>query len=338
MAWIESHWERVTPVSALLYPLSLVFGTGVAVRRRLYGTGFLPSFQLPVPVIAVGNITVGGTGKTPLALWLAEHLRAHGRTPGIVCSGYGGNTEAPQRVTPDSDPAACGDEAVLLARRSGAEVWAGTDRPAAARALLARQPACNVVISDDGLQHYALARDVEIGVVDAERGFGNGWLLPAGPLRESPSRLLGLDAVVLNDDGSVPLHSSIGRIPEDAARCSMRLEGRQFRNLLDPGRQAGAEYFRGKRVHAVAGTGNPGRFFRHLQGMGLNFTPHSFPDHYPFTASDLVFAQAEAVVMTEKDAVKCRRFAADRHWELPVDAVPDIGLGDLVLRKLGIRP
>lgn len=334
MAWIERHWQTVTPVSALLYPLSLIFGAGVAVRRGIYRAGFFPSFQLPVPVIAVGNITVGGTGKTPLALWLAEHLRAHGRTPGIVCRGYGGNTEAPQRVSPDSDPAACGDEAVLLARRSGAEVWTGTDRAAAARALLARQPACDVVISDDGLQHYALARDIEIGVVDAERGFGNGWLLPAGPLRESPSRLLGLDAVVLNDDGSGPLHSSIGRIPEDAARCSMRLEGRQFRNLLDPGRQVGAEYFRGRRVHAVAGTGNPGRFFRHLQGMGLKFTPHSFPDHYPFTSSDLEFAEAEAVLMTEKDAVKCRRFAAKTYWELPVDAVPDSSLGELVMRKL----
>lgn len=338
MAWIEPHWERVSPVSALFYPASLAFRLAVSVRRLAYRAGLASTVRLPVPVVVVGNITAGGTGKTPLALWLAALLRGHGRKPGIVCRGYGGSRNAPQRVLPDSDPLACGDEAVLLARRSGCEVWTGADRPAAARALLAAQPACDVVISDDGLQHYALARDVEICVVDAERGFGNSWMLPAGPLREPLSRLAAVDAVVLNDA------SPYATLPDAEIRLwntacyAMRLEGREFRNLPNPGNSVGAEHFRGQRVHAVAGIGNPRRFFRHLRGMGLDFIPHSFPDHHPFTASDIAFAPSEAVVMTEKDAVKCQRFAAATHWALTVDAVPDPRLGELVLRRLEAVP
>lgn len=334
MAWIERHWERVTPVSAALSPLSLLFGAAAGARRAAYRNGLLPTVKLPVPVIVVGNITVGGTGKTPLTLWLAGSLRARGYTPGIVCRGYGGRSVAPQRVLPESDPYACGDEAVLLARRSGCEVWTGADRVAAARSLLAAQPACNIVISDDGLQHHALARDVELCVVDAARGFGNGWLLPAGALRERPSRLATVDAVVLNTGGGNASHPSLGLIPPETPRFTMRLEGGEFRNLLDPARQARPEHFRGKRVHAVAGIGNPRRFFQQLEAMGLEFTPHPFPDHHPYAASDLAYSGAQAVLMTEKDAVKCRRFAAESHWELAVDAVPDGALADLVLRKL----
>jgi tetraacyldisaccharide 4'-kinase len=286
-------------------------------------------------VIVVGNITVGGTGKTPLVLWLAQFLRGRGRTPGIVSRGYGGNEGAPRRVLADSDPLVAGDEAVLIARRSGTEVWVGADRAATARALLGAQPACDVIISDDGLQHYALERDAEIGVVEAERGFGNGWLLPAGPLREPPSRLGHVDAVVLNQEAHVTPHASVGRMPGAAPRCAMRLEGHRFRNLREPERRAGPEFFKGKRVHAIAGTANPQRFFRYLQGMGLYFTPHAFPDHHPFSPSDVAFGEADAVVMTEKDGVKCRRFADGTHWELAVDAVPDPALGDLIMRKLG---
>ncbi len=326
MAWIESHWERVTPVSALLYPLSLLYGA-VAGFRRATST----SARLPVPVVVVGNLTVGGTGKTPLTLWLAEFLRARGRTPGIVSRGYGGHTDTPRRVFPDSNPLACGDEPILLARRSGCEVWVGADRVAAARALLAAGSACDVVLSDDGLQHYPLERDVEICVIDGERGLGNGWLLPAGPLRESPARLAGVDAIVINGSAR---HPSIAHLPGSAARFAMALEGREFRNLLNPGKTAGAEHFRGKRVHAVAGIGNPQRFFSHLQALGLDFTAHPFPDHHPLVAADLAYSDSDAVVMTEKDAVKCKPFAAESHWELAVDAVPDPGLGELVLKKL----
>jgi tetraacyldisaccharide 4'-kinase len=337
MPWIERHWQSVTPVSVLLYPASLVFGAVTAARRAAYRAGILASSGLPVPVIVVGNITVGGTGKTPLVLWLAHFLRGRGRTPGIVSRGYGGKEGAPRRVLSDSDPLIVGDEAVLLARRSGAEVWVGADRAAAGRALLAAQPRCDVIVSDDGLQHYALERSIEIGVVDAERGFGNGWLLPAGPLREPLSRLAGVDAVVLNQEAHVAAHPSSSRISGSAAKCSMRIDGHQFRSLRQPDRRVGPEFFRGKRVHAVAGTASPGRFFRYLRGMGLYFTPHAFPDHHPFTASDLAFGESDAVVMTEKDGVKCRRFADESHWELAVDAVPDPALGDLVMRKLENR-
>jgi tetraacyldisaccharide 4'-kinase len=337
MRSIERHWERVTPVSALLLPASLLFGAAAGARRAAYRAGLIPSIKLPVPVIVSGNITAGGTGKTPLALWLADYLRARGRTPGIICRGYGGRSRTPQRVLPDSDPYDCGDEAVLLARRSGCEVWIGADRVAAGRSLLAARPDCNVLISDDGLQHYALARDLELCVVDAARGFGNGWLLPAGPLRERPSRLATVDAVVINaGNGSAP-HPSIALIPARTARFTMKLEGREFRNILNPERRVGPGYFSGKRVHAVAGIGNPQRFFSRLQALGIELTAHPFPDHYRFTAGDLAYAGAEAVLMTEKDAVKCRRFAAQTHWELPVDAVPDSTFGDWVLNKLKMK-
>jgi tetraacyldisaccharide 4'-kinase len=334
MAWIEPHWQSFTPVSAALCPFSLLFGAAAGARRAAYRTGLIPGVKFPVPVIVAGNITAGGTGKTPLALWLAATLRARGRTPGIVCRGYGGRSSTPQRVLPDSDPDDCGDEAVLLARRSGCEVWAGVDRVAVARSLLAARPACNVLVSDDGLQHYALARDVELCVVDAARGFGNGWLLPAGPLRERPSRLATVDAVVVNAGDGNALHPSLALIPARTARFTMKLEGREFRNILNPEHRVGPGYFSGRRVHAVAGIGNPQRFFSQLQALGLEFTAHPFPDHYRFSASDLAYAGAEAVLMTEKDAVKCRRFAAQTHWELPVDAVPESALGELVLRRL----
>jgi tetraacyldisaccharide 4'-kinase len=329
MAWIERHWQTVTPVSALLYPVSLLYGAAAAARRA----ALTPS-RLPVPVVVVGNITAGGTGKTPLVLWLAALLSSRGRSPGIVCRGYGGRLREPRRVLPDSDPLANGDEAVLLARRSGCEVWAGAQRVDAARALLDSRRDCDVLLSDDGLQHYALARDVEICVVDATRGFGNGWCLPAGPLRERPSRLAAVDAVVLNAGAGGPPHASVGTLPSAPARYPMTLEGREFRNVLDPGRRAGAERFRGRRLHAVAGIGDPQRFFRHLREMSLDFTAHPFPDHHPFAASDLDFAGADAVLMTEKDAVKCQPYADERHWALPVDARVDPALGEQVLRKL----
>lgn len=332
MRSIERHWQSVTPVSVLLHPASLVYGALVCARRAAYRAGLARCARLPVPVIVVGNLTVGGTGKTPLVLWLAHFLRAVGRRPAIVARGYGGRTRSPRRVAPDSDPLECGDEAVLLAQASGCAVWIGADRAAAARAALAVHPSCDVLLSDDGLQHYALARDLEICAVDAARGFGNGLLLPAGPLREPLGRLARVDAIVLN--GDAPLHPSIAASPAGPPRFAMRLEGRTFRNLLHPERLAGPESFRGKRVHAVAGIGNPRRFFDQLRALGLEFTPHVFPDHHPFTASDLVFAGAEALVMTEKDAVKCRRFAAESHWALAVEAVPDPALGELVLRKL----
>jgi tetraacyldisaccharide 4'-kinase len=329
MAWIERHWQSVTPVSALLYPVSLLYGAAAAGRRAV-----LTPSRLPVPVVVVGNVTAGGTGKTPLVLWLAAFLRRRGRTPGIVCRGYGGRLREPRRVPPDSDPLAHGDEAVLLARRSGCDVWAGVERVGAARALLEARRGCDVLLSDDGLQHYGLARDFEVCVADAARGFGNGWLLPAGPLRERPARLATVDAVVVNAGAGGPPHPSLATIPPVPARYAMALEGSEFRGVLDPSRRAGAERFRGKRLHAVAGIGDPQRFFSHLRELGLDFTSHPFPDHHPFTAQDIECPGADAVLMTEKDAVKCQPYSDERHWALPVDARVDPALGEQVLRKL----
>jgi len=316
--------------------VSMLFRATVSARRAAYRAGLLRTSHLPVPVIVVGNITAGGTGKTPLILWLAVSLKLHGWAPGIVCRGYGGLQGAPQAVVPASDPYICGDEAVLLARRSGCPVWTGANRVAAARSLLAAN-ACDIVLSDDGLQHYALARDLEICVVDGDRVFGNGWLLPAGPLREPPSRLSQVDAVIVNGrDATGECLSSLRKL--NTSCVGMGLEPSGFWNLRDSDRRVDISHFRGKRVHAVAGIGNPPRFFRQLRELGIEIAAHAFPDHHAFRAHDLVFSGTDEIVMTEKDAVKCQRFASDRCWAMAVDAVPDTDLENLVLSKLASLP
>ena len=322
---IDRHWQRLTPLSLALFPLSLLFRAVVAARRFAYRAGWLRSHRVGVPVVIVGNIAAGGTGKTPLVLWLTDLLRRRGWRPGIVSRGYGAPASGARAVAPDACAADVGDEPVLLARRSQCPVWVGTDRVAAARALLAAHPSCNVLVLDDGLQHYALGRDIEIAVVDGARGFGNGLMLPAGPLREPPARLATVDAVVVNG-------AAERRLPHRAH--GMRLEGRGFRNLVDAAQEVGPEYFRGRRVHAIAGIGNPQRFFAHLEALGLSFEAQPFPDHHAYTPREIEFPAADAVVMTEKDAVKCAPFASRKHWVLPVDAAPDSELGELVLRKL----
>ena len=324
--WLERHWQRVTWTSALLYPASLLFRAVVSLRRTAYRIGIFKSRRVRVPVVVVGNITVGGTGKTPLVLWLADFLSQQGRRPGIVSRGHGSTIRGPHPVAPDDDPVRLGDEPVLLARRSACPVWIGRDRVAAAHALLAAHPACDTLISDDGLQHYRLQRDVELIVIDGVRGLGNGWMLPAGPLREPPARVHEADAVVIN---GAPLASDVHE-----PAFAMRLEGATFRNVLDPHRAVGPEHFRGRRVHAIAGIGYPPRFFSHLRDLGIDFEAHAFEDHHAFTPQDIAFADAQAILMTEKDAVKCAAFASDNYWALRVDAVPDAALGALVLRKL----
>jgi len=323
---LEHFWYRVRPSHIVLYPLSLVFRAAVALRRALYRAGWLHSERLPVPLVVVGNIDVGGTGKTPLVLWLCEFLQRHGERPGIVTRGYGGS-ERLQRVQPDSDPAQTGDEPVLLAKRSGLPVFASRDRVAAARALLAAEPACSVIVSDDGLQHYRMQRDVEVAVVDGERRFGNGWLLPAGPLREPVRRLDEVSAIVVNgSDTFLPSR----RTPQ----FRMRVTGRSFRNLLRPTVYAVESEWKAEALHAVAGIGNPERFFTTLKTRGLTFRAHPFPDHFRFTADDLAFVGADTLLMTEKDAVKCAAFARDDWWFLPVEADVDPGFGDLILAQL----
>jgi tetraacyldisaccharide 4'-kinase len=273
----------------------------------------------------VGNISVGGTGKTPLVLWLVEFLAARGIRPGIVSRGYGGDGNEPRAVLRGGDPRRYGDEPVLLAQRADCPVWVGVDRAAAARALLGAHPECAAIVSDDGLQHYRLHRDMEIAVIDGEQGLGNGLMLPAGPLREAASRLKSVDAAVVNG----PMHE-IYAAPNT---FGMRIDGREFRNLLNPAHVVGPEHFQRMRVAAIAGIGNPSRFFAHLRTLGLDFEPHPFPDHHPFTEEELP-RDADAVLMTEKDAVKCVAFASEKHWALRVDAEPDAALGELVLEKL----
>jgi tetraacyldisaccharide 4'-kinase len=319
-AWYQ---PRLSLISALLAPLSLCFAAVVQARRALYRNGRLNRERLAIPVIVVGNITVGGTGKTPLVLALVRALRERGWRPGIVSRGYGGAAALPRSVGIDDDPRIVGDEPVMLAA-SACPVWIGKDRVGAARGLLATHRDVNVIVSDDGLQHYRLDRDVEIVVVDGERGFGNGWLLPAGPLREPRSRMATADAVVWNG----------ATAPREGANMVMRLTSESFRNLVTPGVTAHAPDFAGKRVHAVAGIGNPERFFNQLQALGIQASCHAFPDHHRFIRNDLILPEAEAILMTEKDAVKCRSFADARMWSLPVTAEVPQALVDLVVERI----
>lgn len=325
--WLEKIWYGLTPWHVVLLPLSILFGLVAALRRVLYRAGLLRAIRLPVPVIVVGNISVGGTGKTPLVLWLADFLRQQGYHPGIVSRGYGGGTQGVAAVDARSEPAVVGDEPLLLARKSGCPVWVGRDRVAAGNALLRAHTECDVLVSDDGLQHYRLGRDLEIVVVDGERKFGNGLLLPAGPLREGVSRLGSVDAVVVNG-GSLKAAMRLRN------EFEMSLEGEVFSNLRQPELRAGAADFGGKRLHAVAGIGNPQRFFAHLRRLGLAFEEHAFPDHYAYRPQDLDYGDADALLMTEKDAVKCAGFADERVWALAVEAVMPPAFGQTILQKL----
>ena len=322
MHWLQQHWNTKTKLHLILYPISLVFRALVALRRDLYLSSFLASHQLLLPVIVVGNISVGGTGKTPLTLALAKQLIERGWHPLIVSRGYGGAIRNPQPVNKSNPAAQVGDEPLLMAQRDICPVWVGADRVATAQAALQAHPQCDIVLCDDGLQHYRLQRDVEIAVIDAERGFGNGRMLPAGPLREPVSRLETVDAVVVNGTGT------------SADQFSMQLTGDIFYNLLDPGRTATPADFNKPNIHAVAGIGHPQRFFQHLEKLGISFTPHAFSDHHPYQAIDLTFSDCDAILLTEKDAVKCTAFADARYWVLPVDAQVDPALMDLILRKI----
>ena len=323
----QRHWQRLTPISIALLPLSLVFGGIVMLRRAAFRAGLMHSQRPAVPVLIVGNVTVGGTGKTPLVLWLAEFLRRHGMQPGIVSRGYRSDSREVRQVLASSDVRRVGDEPLLLARRSGCPVWVGADRVAAAKALLKANPECDIVISDDGLQHYRLGRDIEIAVIDGARGFGNGLMLPAGPLREPRSRLASVDAVVVNGDVSAAWPNAL----------SMRFEGNQLHNVLDPQTRAQPADFRNTRVLAIAGIGNPARFFALLDRLGIAHEPRAFPDHHAFAPRDFADGNAEAILMTEKDAVKCAAFASERMWVLPIEAAPDPKLGELIMRKLTLN-
>lgn len=322
------HWYRRGALAWLLWPASLVFGILVFLRRALFRLRILRSSHPGIPVLIVGNLSVGGSGKTPLVLWIAEFLKARGWSPGIVSRGYGGAGGAPRAATLASEPDEVGDEPIVLARRSGCPVWVGADRVKVIEALRAQHPEVDVVVLDDGLQHYRLRRDLEIAVVDS-RGFGNGWLLPAGPLREPLRRLRSVDAVVS--------HGTPENEKSDAKAFAMQLEGEVAHRMSDARDRQPLQAWRGQAVHAVAGIGNPSRFFLHVGRLGPKVVPHPFADHHRFRAEELEFGDALPVLMTEKDAVKLRRHARPNWWVLPVTASLAPAFGDWLLRELDGR-
>lgn len=307
MKRIDQYWYSRNSLTIALLPLSFLFRIVSLLRRLCYRTGLCTVFKLPVPVIVVGNINVGGTGKTPLVIWLADFLKKEGLSPGIISRGYGGRAQSwPQQVKIDSDPRMVGDEAVLLARRTQCPVTVAPKRAAAAKSLL-QQEQCDIIISDDGLQHYALHRDLEIAVVDGVRRFGNGFHLPAGPLRESEKRLQSVDFVVVN---GASLHNEY----------AMTLEGKEVINMRDRQHKCSLLELKGKEVHAIAGIGNPDRFFSYLRFLGMNVIEYAFPDHYAYTQKDFNFNEDQIVVMTEKDAVKCTKYCHVNSWYVTVEA------------------
>jgi len=306
----------------VLMPLSWVFRVVTVLRRQAYNIGVLPSTKLPVPVIIVGNINMGGSGKTPIVLWLVEQLKDNGYTPGVISRGYGGvNNMQPISAHQDSLASQVGDEPLLIAKRTGTPVWIGRKRVDVGSALLKANPDCDVIVSDDGLQHYCLKRDVEIAVVDSE-STGAHYLLPAGPLREPRSRLQTVDFIICNGEKTI------------TQAFDMQLCGQTFYNLANPQQTVDVDYFTGKSVKALAGIGKPERFFGGLTNLGLDFEGVGFDDHHTFTTEDLENITCDALVMTEKDAVKCQPFAQKHHWVLPVEAKIEATLLPQLLAKL----
>ncbi len=323
-------WLRRGALACALWPLALLFRALTALRVALYRAGIKKSVRLPVPVIVVGNIFIGGTGKTPLTIWLAATLRAAGFTPGIISRGFGGSEAAPRAVTAASSAHEVGDEPLLMARRSACPVVVGRDRGAAGRTLLAAHPEVNVLISDDGLQHYALQRDIEIVLFDG-RGVGNGWLLPAGPLRETPGRRR--DFTVINAPALTPaLRQAVGGVA-----FQMQLLGQFAAPLAGTGEAVALSTLAGKRLVAAAGIGNPGRFFAMLRHAGLNFEELALPDHHDFLDDPFATVDAELILITEKDAVKCGQIENlkndPRLWVVPVTAQLDAALAEQIVEK-----
>ncbi|WP_207061094.1 tetraacyldisaccharide 4'-kinase [Motiliproteus sp. SC1-56] len=304
MRWLEQAWYGPRAWLRPLAPLEHLFSVLARRRRQQFSRGEKSVWRAPVPVIVVGNISIGGTGKTPLTVALIEHLRQAGFNPGVISRGYGAKAPRyPWRVSPDDSPVEAGDEPLMLVRRTGCPLVIDADRSAAAKALLETAD-CDLILSDDGLQHYALHRDLEIAVVDGQRGLGNGHCLPVGPLREPPERLQEVDFVVVNGQGWNYPHAH-----------RMQLRPARFYSLAG---EASTPHL--GTVNAIAGIGNPQRFFSALKELGYQVIEHPFPDHHPFTETELDFNNPHPVIMTEKDAVKCRAFAAPGRYYLAVEA------------------
>ena len=323
-------WQRRGLLACLLWPLSQWFRLIVFVRRALYVTGLFKTVTLPVPVIVVGNIFVGGTGKTPLVIWLVQQLRAQGLVPGVISRGYGNHHDGVREITAQSLPQQSGDEPLLIVKKTSVPLMVGRDRVAAANALLSAHPNVNVIVSDDGLQHYALGRTIEIQVSDA-RGHGNGWLLPAGPLRETASRHS--DFYVTNggqsDDAMALPHHVV-----------MQLSGTHAEQLINRQNRLALDALAGKNIAACAGIGNPQRFFAMLHAQGIMLTAaQALPDHFDFSVNPFADLKADCILITEKDAVKCASSTGtisrdERLWVVPVEATLDASLIKNIVEKL----
>lgn len=313
-------WRRPNALSMALWPLSLVYRAGFVLNRFRYQIGLAKSFKAPVPVIVVGNLSVGGTGKTPLVIYLLNELRQAGHKPAVISRGYGGQAQRyPLGVDSDTPVAECGDEPALIVRRTGVPMYVGADRKASINCLLENHDV-DVIVSDDGLQHHALQRNIELCIIDKTAPQSNEFLLPAGPWRESQARLKSVDFVVSHTVADVDQEQEI----------SMRLVPSQPKPVLP---DCSAIFDSSKAIHAVAGIGNPQRFFTTCERLGLKFEAHVFPDHHQFQKQDIDFAEGQ-VLMTEKDAVKVTKIADHRHWYLPVDAKLSAGFIDRLLEKI----
>lgn len=316
-------WQKKNFLAYLLWPLSFIYRIFIFIRRKFYQFHFLKINYLSIPVIVVGNITIGGTGKTPVVIALALFLKEKGWRPGIISRGYGGNTKHfPCLVHQNSNAREVGDEPILIARHTGCPTMIDPDRSRGAKSLLKRSN-CNIVISDDGLQHLSLGRDIEIVVVDGERRFGNNFCLPAGPLREPISRLNSVDFVI--SKGTAQTNEfKLCLIPD------------YFYQLIQTKNKQSKEYFLGRKVHAVAGIGNPDQFFKTLRKLGLNIIEHPFPDHYLFKPRDFNYGDDAIVIMTEKDAVKCVGFVDARLWCLRTTIALDNNFLNTIFNRVNL--
>lgn len=331
-AWLERRWYDGVAPGTVLRLLAALFARLAVLRRALYRRGLLRADRVDCPVLVVGNLSLGGAGKTPLTLALVEGLRARGWRPGVISRGFGGDTKSATLLPTSPDPARFGDEPCVLAERSGVPVAVARRRADAAR-LLRQRCDVNVLIADDALQHLALARDIEVLVIDGRRLFGNGRLLPAGPLREPPERALRCDFRVVNGD-VLPTHSNVAGVAaaiKDAWPMALRID-RALR--LDGKGERGLESLRGEAINAMAGIADPARFFAALAGKGLSASLHPFADHHPFIAEDFGFDDGRPLLMTEKDAVKCRAFCRPNWYYVPAECLLDPAFLDAVHVRL----
>lgn len=328
MSSLQRVWLRTGWFTLLLAPFAAMFAVVAWARRLAYRRGWFDVVAVGVPVIVVGNITAGGSGKTPLVIWLVEWLRAQGFRPGVVSRGYGRTGSDCVEVEAGSTPAAVGDEPLLIYLKTGAPVTVGRDRVAAARMLLARHPGVDVIVSDDGLQHYRLHRDLEIAVIDAASGLGNGWPLPAGPLREPPHRLASVDAVVQVVRGAIPPRPYAG-----AANWRADYRAGMAWRLHAPNEKLALDALPDRDWLAISGIGRPQGFFDMLMERGMRIRTRAFPDHHAFQPQDLPVDAA--LMMTEKDAVKCMKFAGADWWAVELDVAPDSGFINWLGMRLG---